>query len=184
MWNNTNLFLNFLTKFHHWKIKFFSQNCFSSCICWMQALCSYVFIAANIILHSNKERKFGHLDELLPPIIPLLTSHHHTLRGFTQVSQVVDEKYLAFSFLFIYMIYDFCGSPFVYSQILVFQVLQKLLPGSDSGAFTEMSLEKKCFVDLRSYLANNLDCARYANSILIFIWLKNMHLSVYFSSTG
>ncbi|XP_073307956.1 uncharacterized protein [Primulina huaijiensis] len=98
-----------------------------------QALSSYVFIAANIILHANKETKYGHLDELLPPIIPLLTSHHHTLRGFT--------------------------------QILVFQVLQKLLPDSDSGAFAEMSLEKKCFVDLRSYLANNLDCARLRSSM-------------------
>ncbi|XP_073122421.1 uncharacterized protein [Henckelia pumila] len=96
-----------------------------------QALSSYVFIAANIILHANKE--IGHLDELLPPIVPLLTSHHHTLRGFT--------------------------------QILVFQVLQKLLPDSDSGAFAEMSLEKKCFVDLKSYLANNLDCARLRSSM-------------------
>lgn len=50
---------------------------------WMQALSSYVFIAASIILHGEKTR---HLDELLPPIVPLLTSHHHTLRGFTQVT--------------------------------------------------------------------------------------------------
>ncbi|KAL0326610.1 UNVERIFIED_CONTAM: putative methyltransferase TARBP1, partial [Sesamum angustifolium] len=50
----------------------------------MQALSSYVFIAANVILHGKKVTQFGHLDELLPPIVPLLTSHHHTLRGFTQ----------------------------------------------------------------------------------------------------
>ncbi|KAI3453453.1 hypothetical protein Pfo_010116 [Paulownia fortunei] len=50
-----------------------------------QALSSYVFIAANVILHAKKETPFGHLDELLPPIVPLLTSHHHTLRGFTQI---------------------------------------------------------------------------------------------------
>lgn len=52
----------------------------------MQALSSYVFIAANVILHESElavQRK--HLNELLPPIIPLLTSHHHSLRGFTQV---------------------------------------------------------------------------------------------------
>lgn len=52
---------------------------------WMQALSSYVFITANVILHAKKGTQFGHLDELLPPIVPLLTSHHHTLRGFTQV---------------------------------------------------------------------------------------------------
>ncbi|XP_070009091.1 uncharacterized protein [Nicotiana sylvestris] len=49
-----------------------------------QALSSYVFIAANIILHSTEEYKSRHLSALLPCIIPLLTSHHHTLRGFTQ----------------------------------------------------------------------------------------------------
>lgn len=51
----------------------------------MQALSSYVFIAANIILHASEVVQSSHLDELLPPIIPLLTSHHHSLRGFTQV---------------------------------------------------------------------------------------------------
>lgn len=51
----------------------------------MQALSSYIFIAANVILHGEKIQS-GHLDELLPPIVPLLTSHHHTLRGFTQVT--------------------------------------------------------------------------------------------------
>lgn len=52
----------------------------------MQALSSYVFIAANVILHSSGDGQFGHLDELFPPLVPLLTSHHHSLRGFTQVS--------------------------------------------------------------------------------------------------
>ncbi|KAL1136568.1 hypothetical protein V6Z11_A12G247800 [Gossypium hirsutum] len=50
-----------------------------------QALSSYVFIAANVILHASKDIQLRHLDELLPPILPLLTSHHHSLRGFTQV---------------------------------------------------------------------------------------------------
>nr|XP_048320592.1 uncharacterized protein LOC107430356 isoform X2 [Ziziphus jujuba var. spinosa] len=50
-----------------------------------QALSSYVFIAANIILHASKAVQSSHLDELLPPIVPLLTSHHHSLRGFTQL---------------------------------------------------------------------------------------------------
>ncbi|KAK4423009.1 putative methyltransferase TARBP1 [Sesamum alatum] len=98
-----------------------------------QALSSYVFIAANVILHAKKVTQFGHLDELLPPIVPLLTSHHHTLRGFT--------------------------------QILLYQVLQKLLPDSNSSACDNMSLEQRCFVDLRDYLAHNSDCARLRASM-------------------
>ncbi|KAJ8444319.1 hypothetical protein Cgig2_019877 [Carnegiea gigantea] len=50
-----------------------------------QALSSYVFIAANVILHAKSEDQSKRLEELLPPILPLLTSHHHTLRGFTQL---------------------------------------------------------------------------------------------------
>lgn len=50
-----------------------------------QALSSYVFIAANVILHANAANQPSHLNELLPPIVPLLTSHHHSLRGFTQL---------------------------------------------------------------------------------------------------
>lgn len=97
-----------------------------------QALSSYVFIAANIILHSTEEYKSRHLSELLPCIIPLLTSHHHTLRGFT--------------------------------QLLVHQVLQKLLP-SDSSFYVTMTLEEKSFQDLRLYLQDNPDCARLRASM-------------------
>ncbi|CAK9173318.1 unnamed protein product [Ilex paraguariensis] len=93
-----------------------------------QALSSYVFIAANVILHSTDMVQSRHLDELLPPIIPLLTSHHHTLRGFT--------------------------------QLLVYQILHKLLPAMDSIPSETMSLEKRCFQDLKAYLAGNSDCAR------------------------
>ncbi|CAO2837876.1 unnamed protein product [Amaranthus hypochondriacus] len=50
-----------------------------------QALSSYVYIAANVMLHAKVEVQSRHLNNLLPPIIPLLTSHHHTLRGFTQL---------------------------------------------------------------------------------------------------
>ncbi|CAL5327551.1 unnamed protein product [Camellia sinensis] len=49
-----------------------------------QALSSYVFIAANVILHASATVQSCYLVELIPPIIPLLTSHHHSLRGFTQ----------------------------------------------------------------------------------------------------
>lgn len=98
-----------------------------------QALSSYVFIAANVILHADKEYQSRHLDELLPPTMPLLTSHHHTLRGFT--------------------------------QLLVYQVLHKLLPGTDAGPSIVMSLEKKCLGDLKSYLTENPDCARLRASM-------------------
>ncbi|KAK9155092.1 hypothetical protein Sjap_002572 [Stephania japonica] len=51
-----------------------------------QALASYVFIATNIILHTSEEVvTLKHLSILLPPIVPLLTSHHHSLRCFTQL---------------------------------------------------------------------------------------------------
>lgn len=120
----------------------------------MQALSSYVFIAANIILHGEKTQ-FGHLDELLPPIIPLLTSHHHTLRGFTQVTLHQMENV----FLFVWTS-EFCNLSLCIMQVLVYHVLVKMLPDSNPGACSSMSLERKCFVDLRYYLAQNSDCAR------------------------
>uniref|UniRef100_A0A7N0VHV0 tRNA (guanosine(18)-2'-O)-methyltransferase TARBP1 n=1 Tax=Kalanchoe fedtschenkoi TaxID=63787 RepID=A0A7N0VHV0_KALFE len=97
-----------------------------------QALSSYVFIAANIILHANKAVQTRHLNELLPPIVPLLTSHHHSLRGF--------------------------------AQLLVHHVLCKLYP-SHSSSGSEAQLEKQCFVDLKFYLSNNLDCKRLRASM-------------------
>ncbi|KAA8525977.1 hypothetical protein F0562_007922 [Nyssa sinensis] len=98
-----------------------------------QALSSYVFIAANVILHATEAVQSRHLDDLLPPIIPLLTSHHHSLRGFTQV--------------------------------LVYKVLCKLLPFQNSSASGIMPLERRCFEDLKSYLAKNSDCARLRASM-------------------
>lgn len=99
-----------------------------------QALSSYVFIAANVILHATKSR---HLEELLPPIIPLLTSHHHSLRGFT--------------------------------QLLVYQVLSKLMPTLDSAVYETVSLEKRCFLELKSYLEDNSDCARLRVSMEVHL---------------
>lgn len=56
----------------------------------MQALSSYVFIATNVILHAGDlPMQLKHLHGLLPSIIPFLTSHHHSLRGFTQVNLFV-----------------------------------------------------------------------------------------------
>ncbi|KAK9716282.1 hypothetical protein RND81_06G223200 [Saponaria officinalis] len=97
-----------------------------------QALSSYVFIAANIMLHAKAEVQSTRLDELLPPVIPLLTSHHHTLRGFT--------------------------------QLLVYQVLCKLLPTLNSSSDSN-NLEKKCFFHLKTYLAQNPDCVRLRASM-------------------
>ncbi|XP_042008836.1 uncharacterized protein LOC121757352 isoform X1 [Salvia splendens] len=97
-----------------------------------QALSSYIFIAANVILHGEKIQS-GHLDKLLPPIVPLLTSHHHTLRGFT--------------------------------QILLYHVLEKMFPDSNPAACSSMSLEGRCFVDLRYYLEHNSDCTRLRASM-------------------
>ncbi|KAK6251036.1 hypothetical protein SCA6_005041 [Theobroma cacao] len=98
-----------------------------------QALSSYVFVAANVIIHASKETQFRHLDELLPPILPLLTSHHHSLRGFTQV--------------------------------LVHQVLCKLFPPMDPRSSEFIPLEKRCFEDLKLYLAKNSDCMRLRASM-------------------
>ncbi|KAK4262528.1 hypothetical protein QN277_028078 [Acacia crassicarpa] len=98
-----------------------------------QALSSYVFIAANVILHSSKDVQSRHLDELFPPLVPLLTSHHHSLRGFT--------------------------------QLLLYQILHKLFPLLNAGSSEVFPLEKRCFVDLKTYLAKNFDCARLRASM-------------------
>ncbi|XP_077235143.1 tRNA/rRNA methyltransferase (SpoU) family protein [Tasmannia lanceolata] len=103
-----------------------------------QALSSYVFIAANVILHACEVPvQLRHLDQLLPPLIPFLTSHHHSLRGFT--------------------------------QILVYQVLCKLMPALNPSNLEVMSLERRCFMDLKSYLAKNSDCMRLRASMQGFL---------------
>ncbi|KAK7346778.1 hypothetical protein VNO80_21301 [Phaseolus coccineus] len=98
-----------------------------------QALSSYVFIAANVILNSSKDVQSSHLDELFPPLVPLLTSHHHSLRGF--------------------------------AQLLVYQILHKLFPLLNCGPSEMVPLEKRCFVDLKTYLERNSDCARLRTSM-------------------
>ncbi|KAJ0104679.1 hypothetical protein Patl1_18356 [Pistacia atlantica] len=110
-----------------------------------QALSSYVFIAANIILNASKAVQTMHLDELLPPIVPLLTSHHHSLRGFT--------------------------------QLLVYHVLCKLFP-PESETSQVMPLEKRCFEDLKSYLAKNSDCMRLRASMEGYLDAYNPNLSI------
>ncbi|MBA0744267.1 hypothetical protein Gogos_006902 [Gossypium gossypioides] len=111
-----------------------------------QALSSHVFIAANVILHASKDIQLRHLDELLPPILPLLTSHHHSLRGFTQV--------------------------------LLHQVLCKFFPSLDSKSSEFIPLEKRCFEDLKLYLAKNSDCMRLRASMEGYLDAYNPKTSV------
>jgi hypothetical protein len=90
----------------------------------MQALSSYVFIAANVILHASEVVQFRHLDELLPPIVPLLTSHHHSLRGFTQVSFCeADESSAPQNFREKILIYD---ESFIYFLVAVTSISSSL----------------------------------------------------------
>lgn len=103
-----------------------------------QALSSYVFIAANVILHSRElVVQRNHLNQLLPPIIPFLTSHHHSLRSFT--------------------------------QLLVHCVLSKLWPILQLENSEDPFIERRCFQDLKKYLAENTDCARLRVSIEGFL---------------
>ncbi|XP_027337446.1 uncharacterized protein LOC113851166 [Abrus precatorius] len=111
-----------------------------------QALSSYVFIAANIILNSSKDVQSRHLDELFPPLVPLLTSHHHSLRGFT--------------------------------QLLAYQILHKLFPLLNYESSEILPLEKRCFVDLKTYLARNSDCARLRASMEGYLDAYNPSSSV------
>ncbi|XP_022735879.1 uncharacterized protein LOC111289259 isoform X3 [Durio zibethinus] len=112
----------------------------------LQALSSYVFIAANVILHASKEIQFRHLDDLLPPILPLLTSHHHSLRGFT--------------------------------QILLHQVFCKIFPPMNPRSSETVPLEKRCFEDLKLYLAKNSDCMRLRASMEGYLDAYNPKTSV------
>ncbi|KAI3973692.1 hypothetical protein MKX01_031112 [Papaver californicum] len=103
-----------------------------------QALSSYVFIATNVILHTPGEHeRFQHLNQLLPPMIPLLTSHHHSLRGFT--------------------------------QLLVYQVLFKMVSPLESDTSESVTLERRCFENLKLYLAENTDCVRLRESMEGFL---------------
>uniref|UniRef100_A0A453JB67 tRNA (guanosine(18)-2'-O)-methyltransferase TARBP1 n=1 Tax=Aegilops tauschii subsp. strangulata TaxID=200361 RepID=A0A453JB67_AEGTS len=103
-----------------------------------QALSSYVFIAANVILHSGElVVQRNHLNQLLPPIISFLTSHHHSLRSFT--------------------------------QLLVHTVFSKLWHILQLESSENPSIERRCFQDLKKYLAENTDCARLRVSIEGFL---------------
>lgn len=137
----------------------------------MQALSSYVYIAANIILNSSKDAQSRHLDELFPPLIPLLTSHHHSLRGFTQVITcgVHISVFLIYIDLFHIQI-DGSWYTWLCLQLLVYQILHKLFPQLNYGSSEMLPLEKRCFVDLKTYLARNSDCARY----YFFVFLVNV----------
>ncbi|TKV98779.1 hypothetical protein SEVIR_9G583000v4 [Setaria viridis] len=103
-----------------------------------QALSSYVFIVANVILHSRQlSVQRNHLNQLLPPILPFLTSHHHSLRCFT--------------------------------QLLVHSVLSRLWPTLYLETSEDVIFERRCFQELKDYLAENSDCVRLRVSIEGFL---------------
>ncbi|CAN6486747.1 unnamed protein product [Victoria cruziana] len=103
-----------------------------------QALSSYVFIAANVILHTpDVSDQLSCLKELLPPVFPFLTAHHHSLRGFT--------------------------------QILVYHVLDKLLPACDTTISDALHLERRCLNAIKTYLHENADCRRLRSSMQGFL---------------
>ncbi|XP_006650942.1 uncharacterized protein LOC102703022 isoform X1 [Oryza brachyantha] len=107
-----------------------------------QALSSYVFIAANLILHSRElSAQINHLNQLLPPIMPFLTSHHHSLRAFT--------------------------------QLLVHCVLSKMWPILQLESSENPIFERRCFQDLKRYLAENADCVRLRASVERFLDVFN-----------
>ncbi|KAI3880811.1 hypothetical protein MKX03_034712 [Papaver bracteatum] len=70
-------------------------------------------------------------------MIPLLTSHHHSLRGFT--------------------------------QLLVYQVLFKMVTPLDADTSESVPLERRCFESLKLYLAENTDCVRLRESMEGFL---------------
>ncbi|KAH9305250.1 hypothetical protein KI387_009654, partial [Taxus chinensis] len=105
-----------------------------------QALSSYVFIAAHVLMHiSPTSIQLELLEKLLPPILPFLTSHHHSLRAFSQI-----------------LIYRVLHKFFIISQSPTQVELQSL------------PLEK-CFQSMMAYLDGNADCTRIRLSVEKFL---------------
>lgn len=102
-----------------------------------QALSSYVFIAVHVLMNiSPISLQFELLEELLPPLLPFLTSHHHSLRGFSQILVYrVLRKFL-----------NITQSPMQMEH-------------------QNISLEKKCLQSLIAYLEGNADCTRLRSSV-------------------
>lgn len=136
-----------------------------------QALSSYVFIAANVILHAEKTAQQTNLRELLPPIIPLLTSHHHSLRGFTQVGLIIRCVHLCLLLVNVglQLYINLIIFSFRIGQLLVHRVLFRLFPSVESTASQTISLEKLSFENLKSYLDKNPDCSRFV--LFYSVWL-------------
>lgn len=153
----SNLFLFFMTKGCDNRWNFFRQilrYVFLLCsvylsVSYVQALSSYVFIAANVILHSRQSVQIYLLNQLLPPILPFLTSHHHSLRGFTQV--------ITCNLKFCWNIET--EDPF-FMQLLVHLVLSRLWPTLHLETSEGAVFERSCFQELKDYLAENSDCVR------------------------
>ena len=126
-------------------------------ISYVQALSSYVFIAANVILHSRQSVQIYHLNQLLPPILPFLTSHHHSLRGFTQVKPCNLKFQRPCNLKFCWNVET--EDPF-FMQLLVHSVLSRLWPTLHLETSEDAIFERRCFQELKDYLAENSDCVR------------------------
>lgn len=102
-----------------------------------QALSSYVFIAVHVLMNiAPVSLQFQLLEELLPALLPFLTSHHHSLRGFSQILVYrVLRKFL-----------NITQSPMQMEH-------------------QNITLEKKCLQSLIAYLEGNADCARLRSSV-------------------
>ncbi|XP_057858897.1 uncharacterized protein LOC131067769 isoform X3 [Cryptomeria japonica] len=106
-----------------------------------QALSSYVFIAVHLLMHiSPTSLQLELLEKLLPPILPFLTSHHHSLRAFSQI-----------------LVYRVLHRYFIVLQSCTQMELQSL------------PLEKKCLQSIMAYLEGNADCTRIRLSMDKFL---------------
>lgn len=102
-----------------------------------QALSSYVFIAVHVLMNiSPNSLQFQLLEELLPPLLPFLTSHHHSLRGFSQI-----------------LVYR------------VLRKFLNIIQSPMQMEHQNFPLEKKCLQSLIAYLEGNADCTRLRSSV-------------------
>ncbi|KAI5079464.1 hypothetical protein GOP47_0004943 [Adiantum capillus-veneris] len=107
-----------------------------------QALASCVFIAVNVLIHAAPQSVQNELlQEIMPAVMPYLTTHHHPLRSFSQIlMHEVFHKILKLS--------PRCGGQ------------------QEDGC---CSLENKCLQSIVSYLDGNVDCRRIRVSVGKFL---------------
>ncbi|MCO5564235.1 hypothetical protein L7F22_017893 [Adiantum nelumboides] len=99
-----------------------------------QALASCVFISVNVLIHVAPQSLQNELfEQILPAVMPYLTTHHHPLRSFSQI--LMHEA---------------------------FHTFLKLSPHWGEHKDKENgSLENRCLQAMVSYLDSNIDCRRF-----------------------